>query len=275
MQALGSVLDTTLGLTTTALAKKTRPAHKRVHYREPLQPKNGKKFPNVIEAVKEQLVVALEQRRGSLFHRICLCVCVAGYTLAKSLNRSRRLRNDGAESLLAMVVALMYRADLKTGLIRTTRPSGHVERPDLGYLAELAYQGQSTKDLKRAQRSLKMLESLGLLYPVKESKVFCKESQTYRSYAAFRYLNWDRVCQMTGTSHLLKKWRAYLTHKQQQAHDAKIHRPSFKKRPQVLQESCAGQEEINPNGLPPPATAGPPKRLSAEELEQMRRELFD
>ena len=274
MQALGSVLDRTLGQSKTSQVKKSRP-HKRVRYREPLKPKTGKKFPNVIDAVKEQLVIALEQHRTSLFHRICRCVCVAGYTLAKSLVRIRRLRADGAESLLAMTVALLYRADLKTGLIRITRSTGHVERPDLGYLAELAYQGQESKDLKRAHRALQMMESLGFLYPAKESKVFCKESESYRSYAAFRYLNWDRLCQMTGTSQLLKKCRAYLTHKKQKAQDAKIHRPSASKLSDVPQEASRGQRDEKPKGMPPPATADPPKPKSAEEWDKMERDLFD
>ena len=271
MQALGSVLDRTLGQSKTSQAKKSRP-HKRVSYREPLQPKTGKKFPNVIDAVKEQLVIALEQRKTSLFYRICLCVCVAGYTLAKSLIRTRRLRKDGAESLLAMTVALLYRADLKTGLIRITRQTGHMERPDLGYLAELAYQGQESADKKRAHRALQMMESVGILYPAKESKVFCKESQSYRSYPAFRYLNWDRLCQMTGTSHLLKKCRDYL---QQQSHDAKNHVLSASKRSHTPVAASTGQSEVKPKGMSPPTTAGPPKRKSAEELDQMKRELFD
>ena len=247
MQALGSVLNRTLGQSKTSPAKNARP-HKHVRYREPLQPKTCKKFPNVIDAVKEQLVIALEQRKTSLFHRICLCVCVAGYTLAKSLMRTRRLRKDGSESLLAMTVALLYRADLKTGLIRITRPTGHMERPDLGYLAELAYQGQESADKKRAHRALQMMKSLGFLYPAKESKVFCKERESYRSYAAFRYLNWDRLCQMTGTSHLLKKWRDYL---QQQLHDAQNHVLSATKHTHTPVAASTCQGEVKPKGQPP------------------------
>ena len=273
MQALGSVLGSTPGQSKTSQAKKSHP-HKRVRYREPLKPKTGKKFPNVIDAVKEPLVIALEERRTSLFHRICLCVCVAGYTLAKSLLRIRRLRADGAESLLAMTVALLYRADLKTGLVRIKRSTGHVERPDLGYLAELAYQGQEPADKKRAHRALQMMESLGFLYPAKQSKVFCKESESYRSYPAFRYLNWDRLCQMTGTSHLLKKWRDYV---QQQAHDAKNHVLSATKHSHTSVAASTGQGEVKPKGQFPPATAGPPPPMpkSAEEWDQMEKNLFD
>ena len=51
-------------------------------------------------------------------------VCVADFTLSKSLTSTRRLREDGSESLSAIIVVLLYRADLKTGLISFRLPTG-------------------------------------------------------------------------------------------------------------------------------------------------------
>ncbi|EGD17899.1 hypothetical protein XGA_3506 [Xanthomonas hortorum ATCC 19865] len=61
--------------------------------------------------------------------RISRHVIVAGYALEKALTRVRALRSDGADSLLAMSVALLYLSDVRTGFVGnsvtrcTTSPS--------------------------------------------------------------------------------------------------------------------------------------------------------
>ena len=290
MQALESVLDTTLRVVAPAPVKKVRGPNKRVHYREPLPPRSGKMHPEVIRSVLNKLIVALEQKKGGLYEHISRAVCVAGYPGEKKNDRKLRLREDGAESLLAMIATLLPRSDLETGLISIARPEGRIFRPTTRYMAELAYQGQLPKDIKRAERSHQMMLSLGFLKSVKQSKTFCEESKKHKSHAAFRALDWDVLCQWTGTTFLLKKWReyiavskkrranmerrerAYQVQKKRSEHDAKIHRTKkfsqvIMPSPQALQPSPKGKEEC----APPPAMAGPDKpfKPAHESIEEI------
>ncbi len=98
--------------------------HKRVHWRQPKPPSGKKRRPAVLDATRDGLVRGLEQRQGSLWMRISRNVIVAGYALDKALTRVRALRKDGAESLLAMSVALLYLADVRTGFVGKPRQGG-------------------------------------------------------------------------------------------------------------------------------------------------------
>lgn len=91
---------------------------RRVRWRAP----DGKRRPGVIDATRAELVRCLEQRRGSAWFRISRHVAIAGYPVDRALNRVRSLRSDGAESLLALIVALLYMADVRTGFIGKPRP---------------------------------------------------------------------------------------------------------------------------------------------------------
>ncbi|NEM13178.1 MAG: hypothetical protein G3W65_21585, partial [Xanthomonas perforans] len=67
--------------------------HKRVHWRQP-KPLGGKKRrPAVLDATRNGLVLALEERQGA-WKRISHNVIVAGYALDKALTRVRGLRKD-------------------------------------------------------------------------------------------------------------------------------------------------------------------------------------
>ncbi|MBD4060367.1 hypothetical protein GUI06_22140, partial [Xanthomonas citri pv. citri] len=125
--------------------------------------------PAVLDATREALVRSLEQRRGSLWMRISRNVIVAGYALDKALTRVRALRKDGAESLLAMSVALLYLADVRTGFVGKPRQGGGPwQRYTLRDLAQLAYGAQTGAELERAKRSIDMMVSLGWAFPTKQ-----------------------------------------------------------------------------------------------------------
>ncbi|PPV09351.1 hypothetical protein [Xanthomonas axonopodis] len=187
--------------------------HKRVHWRQPKPPTGKKRRPGVLDATRDGLVRGLEHRQGSLWMRISHNVIVAGYALDKALMRVRALRKDGAESLLAMTVALLYLADVRTGFVGKPRQGGgRWQRYTLHDLAQLAYGGQTDAELRRARRSLDMMVSLGWAFPTKQvrrHKTDANGGDLWRSEAGVRRLNFQRLCDMVGTSRLLKRDRKH------------------------------------------------------------------
>lgn len=180
-------------------------AHKRVRWRSPA----GKRRPPALDATRNEIVRNLERRHGAIWMQIRRTVSVAGYPLERALSRVRSLRGDGAESLLAMTVALLYLADVRTGFIGKPRPDyGRWHRYTLHDLAQLAYGAQGEADVRRARRSLDMLVSLQWLYPTKQVRRYVDDG-TFRSEAAVRRLNLTRICQMAGTTWLLAKDRQH------------------------------------------------------------------
>ncbi|AMV05367.1 hypothetical protein [Xanthomonas citri] len=187
--------------------------HKRVHWRQPKPPAGKKRRPAVLDATRDALVRSLEQRRGSLWMRISRNVIVAGYALDKALTRVRALRADGAESLLAMSVALLYLADVRTGFVGKPRHGGgRWHRYTLKDLAQLAYGGQTGAELERAKRSIDMMVSLGWAFPTKQVRRHTKDAEGrdgWSSEPGVRRLNFQRLCDMAGTSWLLKRDRKH------------------------------------------------------------------
>lgn len=181
-------------------------AHKRVRWRKPA---SGKRRPGVLDATRAELVRGLELRQGSLWLRVCRAVSIAGYSAEHALHRVRALRSDGAESLLAMTVALLYLADVRTGFVGRPRANGGPwERYTLHDLSQLAYGGQSPADLRRARRSLDMMVSLGWASPTKQTRRHIGDGQ-FRSDAGVRRISFDRICQLTGTAWLLSRDRQH------------------------------------------------------------------
>lgn len=144
--------------------------------------------------------------------RISRNVIVAGYPLGKALTRVRALRSDGAESLLAMCVALLYLADVRTGFVGKPRQGGgRWHRYSLKDLAQLAYGGQTPAEERRADRAIDMMVSLGWAFPTKQVRRHKKDAEggdLWCSEAGVRRLNFQRLCDMVGTSWLLKRARA-------------------------------------------------------------------
>lgn len=198
-------------LTPPASGPATLRPHKRVQWRAPRGPK---KPPQVIGATTAELVRALEQRRGSIWTRIKDLVPIAGYARSCARERVRSFRSDGAASLLAMVVALLHLSDIRSGFVGKPRPyiGGRWQRYKLRDLAQLAYQGQSDADLRRAARALSCMVDLGWASPAKQVRQYTEDG-TFRSEPAIRMLNFNRICRMAGTTWLLQRDRKHADQK--------------------------------------------------------------
>lgn len=182
-------------------------AHRQVRWHTP--PPGKKRRPGVLDTTRAELVRGLEERQGSLWLRVCRAVIVAGYPLRRALHRVRGLRADGAASLLAMAVAMLYLADVRTGFIgRPRKGGGPWHRYTLKDLAQLAYGAQTVAELRRARRALDMMISLGWAFPAKQVRRYCGE-ETWRSEPGVRRLNLGLICKMTGTTWLLKRDRKH------------------------------------------------------------------
>ncbi|KTF29528.1 hypothetical protein LMG919_22445, partial [Xanthomonas vesicatoria] len=159
------------------------------------------------------LVKNLEERDGALWLQVRHSVSVAGYALDKALTRVRALRSDGAASLLAMSVALLYLADVRTGFIGKPRDGGGPwQRYTLRDLAQLAYGGQTGAELERAKRSIDMMVSLGWAFPTKQVRRHTKDAKgavVWCSEPGVRRLNFKVLCGMAGTTWLLKRDRKH------------------------------------------------------------------
>ncbi len=226
--------------------------HKRVRWR---RPSGGKRRPGVLDATRAELVRGLEQRQGSIWTRIRHAVIVAGYPIDRALQRVRALRADGAESLLALAVALLYLADVRTGFVGKPRPGGGPwKRYTLADLAQLAYGAQGEADLRRARRALDMMVSLGWAYPTKQVRRHSTDVEgrnLWRSEAAVRRLNLQRLCDMTGTSWLLKRDRMHADQARGQG------TASFVDAQQRREEASRGRSAGKAARAAPPATVSP------------------
>lgn len=244
-------------------------SHRRVRWRKPA---GGKRRPGVIDATRAELVRGLEQRQGSLWIRICRVVIVAGYPLARALHRVRGLRADGAESLLAMAVALLYLADVRTGFIGRPRAGGGPwHRFTLPDLAQLAFGAQGAAELRRARRALDMMISLGWAFPTKQVRRYVGED-TFRSEAGVRRLNLGRLCGMTGTEWLLKRDRI---HADATRGEGTASLQEGRQRRQKQQDGKRGQAPAIAASDRPRATGDPPagRRGTMEHIAQILDQL--
>ncbi|WP_050545293.1 hypothetical protein [Xanthomonas phaseoli] len=209
----------------------------------------------MLDATRAELVRGLEQRQGSIWTRIRHAVIVAGYPIDRALQRVRALRADGAESLLALAVALLYLADVRTGFVGKPRPGGGPwKRYTLADLAQLAYGAQGEADLRRARRALDMMVSLGWAYPTKQVRRHSTDVEgrnLWRSEAAVRRLNLQRLCDMTGTSWLLKRDRMHADQARGQG------TASFVDAQQRREEASRGRSAGKAARAAPPATVSP------------------
>jgi len=173
----------------------------------------GRRRPHVIDVTRTALVRCLELRQGSAWLRVKDTIAVVGYTLDRAGDRLRSLRSDGAESLLAMAVTLLHAADVRTGFVGKPRQGGgRWQRYTLADLAQLAYGGQAPADLRRASRAIAGMVSLGWAWPTKQVRRQAGDD-SFRSEAAVRRLNLDRLCNMLGTSFHLARDRRFADQK--------------------------------------------------------------
>lgn len=190
--------------------------HRRYGWRKPT---GGRRRPGVIEATVHQLVRGIEHRAGGLYARLARLVPVVGYTRNRRAERRRSWRSDGAESVLGMLVALVYASDVRTGFIgRPTVGGGRWKRYTAADLATFAYQdgaGMQAADpatIRRAERALEALEHLGVLAPAQRIWVEHPDGR-YTGEPAFRRLNWSRLAELASTGEHLKRDRKALDRK--------------------------------------------------------------
>lgn len=193
-----------------------RGPHRRVSPRSPATKSRNAKWPEVLRVTKYQLQEALEGRRGLLWARIRRTAIVAGYAWTIPDNptgptrcarwRIRDLRRDGAESLLAMLVALLYCADIRTGFVGRPRDGGGPwERYTLEDLAKFAYNAKDEGSVRRARRAIDVLINLGVAHPNIQVNRYDEEVHAVRGEPAVRRLNWALLCELTNTTWYLKK----------------------------------------------------------------------
>lgn len=247
--------------------------HKRVRWSKP----KGARRPGVIDAMRCELVRCLEQRQGSCWTRIKYQVHVAGYTIERAGERVRAFRSDGAESLLATVLALLYMTDVRTGFVGKPRAGGgQWQRYTLRDIAQLAYGSQGEGDIRRASRAIAAMISLGWTYPTKQVRRHTGDA-TFRSEAGVRRLNLKRICDMTGTTWLLQRDRRHADQKHG-TNTASIEegRAKLQARQKRLQENRAQIERLEAElkeGRPQSA-AGPPRAGGGGGTPVLLRHVF-
>jgi hypothetical protein len=213
----------------------------------------------------------LEERKGALWWRVARVALVAGYSIDKAARRDRTLRRDGAESLLAMIVALIYCSDIRTGFVGRHNPAGgRWLRYKLRDLCQLAYGAQGEAELRRGRRSLDVIIGLGWMMPTAQVRRHQPDG-SFKSEPGVRHLNWSRIAQMCGTSELLRRDRA---HKDQ--HDHTPRPPRLKKQGGVQSVAAAIGQQLRGVRAPlPAATADPPPKrtgrttTAAEEIAKI------
>lgn len=246
--------------------------HKRVQWRRPTA---GKRRPGVVDATRAELVRGLEQRMGPIWFRIHRHAVIAGYAIERFAKegRVRALRKDAAESLLAMTVALLYLADVRTGFVGRPPKTGTGHRWDrytLADLAQMAFGAQTPAELRRARRALDVMISVGWAFPTKQVRRY-KDDGTIRSEAGVRRLNLTRLCAMAGTSWLLSRDRQ---HADRVRGNGTASMEEARQRRQTGQEPRQGREAAIAGRSSPPATGDPPPRLGAVHEIAAIAELF-
>jgi hypothetical protein len=196
-----------------AMAATSSRRYKRVQWRE----WRGKKRPGVLSAIRDELVRALETKAGSVWLRVKDSAVVAGYSKMKRLDgRTRALRSDAAASLLAFAASVLGSADIRSGFVGTPRPGGGAwKRHALDDLCQLAFGAQTDADLRRGQRAWDVMLSLGWAWPAEQVRQQIGPDRPrpdwrleFRSEAAVRKINLDRLAEMTGLTWMLQRDRA-------------------------------------------------------------------
>ena len=172
----------------------------------------------MLRVTEYQVVQALESRQGRFWSRICRSAVVAGYAWSRAQHRIRQLRSDGTESLLAMIVALLYCADIRTGFVgRPRKGGGPWERYTLEDLAFFAYASKDDASVRKAKRALDVLINLGLAHPTIQVNRYDEQSQLVRGEPAVRRLNWEKLCELANTTWYLQKSRDHARQKEETA----------------------------------------------------------
>lgn len=202
--------------------------HRRVEWQRPVTSTQFRRWPDLLLKTEYQVLQAIESRHGMLWSKISRDAIVAGYAWAPTKkdskgrrrcakHRDRKFRRDGAASFKAMLLTLMYCADVRTGFVgRPRKDGGPWERYTLEDLAWFAFKAKDDSAIRQAARALNVIINLGLADPTIQINRFDEESQLVRGEPAVRRLNWDALCRLTHTTwylqkaqeHAATKWRA-------------------------------------------------------------------
>ena len=167
--------------------------------------------------------------RGPLYHRLADAVIVAGYSGDRILHRVRAWRSDGAESLVAVLTALIRSSDIRSGFVGRPRPLAPWQRFTVRDLAQFALGAQDRAAIATTERALRLLAHLGL--------VRCTEIAVpigggeFRAEPGLRRLSWDRLADMLGLGWLLARDRAALDRRHGAERSASLPRGKADKAP--------------------------------------------
>lgn len=235
--------------------------HRRFGWRKPAIGPGKRRRPPVIDATASALVRGLEQRLGGLYHRLSRHTVIAGYSRGREREqgRRRRWRSDGVESVLGMLVALVYSADVRSGYIGRPRKGGPGwERYGIEDLARFAYGSVDDATLKRASRALFVISGLGVLATSAQPRTTLPTGEV-RGEFSHRKLVWERLCDLCGTTWLLRKDRAALDRKYAPAPRPQQSRPAVT-RPAAERVALTGKHLAEVMGLLSEAAPAPPRR---------------
>ncbi|WP_333673586.1 hypothetical protein [Elioraea tepidiphila] len=161
--------------------------------------------------------------RGPLYHRLADAVIVAGYSGERIVDRVRAWRADGAESVVAVLMALIRSSDIRSGLVGRPRPMAPWQRFTVRDLAQFALGAQDRAAIATTGRALRLLAHLGL--------VRCTEIAVpigggeFRAEPGIRRLNWNRLAEMLGLGWLLARDRAALDRRHGAERSASLPQP--------------------------------------------------
>ena len=253
-------------------AQTSRP-HRR-HAPPPRPWQGGKRRPPVIEAACAALARAIRPRmadprdRGPLYHRLADAVIVAGYSGDRILHRVRAWRSDGAESLVAVLTALIRSSDIRSGFVGRPRPLAPWQRFTVRDLAQFALGAQDRAAIATTGRALRLLAHLGL--------VRCTEIAVpigggeFRAEPGIRRLNWNRLAEMFGLGWLLARDRAALDRRHGAERSANLPQPRGKtdKAPRASGGLGAAFGSVTLHELTA-ATAAPAESMGAGERRRV------
>ena len=237
-----------------------RVARRRVRWERP----PGQKRPDCLVATINALSKAVDRRGGPIWEYLAMKapVYVAGGGNPKARRkraiayRQRAFRSDGASSFLAMVSAMLFGCDIRTGLLGKPRPEGGPwRRYGVKDLCRFAFGGLVADEvnLRRGERALRVASVVGFLKDTKQQPKLDLAKDKFTSDPALRWLNLDALCRVCGTLWLLKRDRLHAD----QRHGRRQHGIDAAEQ---RNETAPAMGAATPSPTPADAPAGPPER---------------
>lgn len=224
----------------------------------------GKRRPGVIDAVIGVLADSFARRDGRPWELVAMNVPVHR---ADGKPRERALREEAGEAILAMLSALLYSCDIRTGFIGKPRDGGGPwHRYTVIDLCKKAFGAliPGEIDPRRGERALRACADLGLLFLSKQPIDYNAETGALTFHPSVRWLNLRLLCQICNLGWLLERDRSVAFRRH----------GGLKPRPVDQQQLDNTDGDTNAQALPlfpwekikgrdrmrPESTAGPPRR---------------